>query len=171
MHCRISTPKGIKFRSKLGFNQINITLTKEQSVLIPIKDTFNGENMQVQHSILSNRTDLDLPHYNFTVEVDEKDHNDRDIDCEIKKQGTIEKERSCEFIRIKPDKKNFNIFEANNEIFRHIKESVKKSTEESTIKSLILRNFKRAIRIRVQKNISIKTKCLKYIVKKILLTI
>ena len=84
MHCRISTPKGIKFRSKLGFNQINITLTKEQSVLIPIMDTFNGENMQVQHSILSNKTDLDLPHYNFTVEVDEKDHNDRDIDCEIK---------------------------------------------------------------------------------------
>ena len=31
-HCRVSTPKSIEFRSKLGFgfNQYDITLTKEQ---------------------------------------------------------------------------------------------------------------------------------------------
>ena len=33
MHCRVSTPKSIDFRSKLGFNQYDITLAKEQSVL------------------------------------------------------------------------------------------------------------------------------------------
>ena len=33
IHCRVSTPKTIKFRSKLGFNQYDITLTKEESVL------------------------------------------------------------------------------------------------------------------------------------------
>ena len=33
MHCRVSIPKSIEFRSKLGFNQYDITLTKEQSVL------------------------------------------------------------------------------------------------------------------------------------------
>ena len=29
MHCRVSTPKSIEFRSKIGFNQYDITLTKE----------------------------------------------------------------------------------------------------------------------------------------------
>ena len=30
MHCRVSTPKAIEFKSKLGFNQYDVTLTKEQ---------------------------------------------------------------------------------------------------------------------------------------------
>ena len=33
MDCRVATPKSIEFRSKLGFNQHDITLTKEQSYL------------------------------------------------------------------------------------------------------------------------------------------
>ena len=46
MNCRVATPKSIEFRSKLGFNQYYITLTKEQSVLKSIMDAFEGENMQ-----------------------------------------------------------------------------------------------------------------------------
>ena len=46
MHCRVLTPKSIKFRSKLGFNQYYITLIKEQSVLKSVMDAFEGENMQ-----------------------------------------------------------------------------------------------------------------------------
>ena len=45
MHYRVSTPKTFKFRSKLGFNQYDITLTKEQSVLKSVMDAFEGENM------------------------------------------------------------------------------------------------------------------------------
>ena len=45
MHCRVSTPKTIKFRSKLGFNQYDITLTKKQSVLKSVMNAFEGENM------------------------------------------------------------------------------------------------------------------------------
>ena len=52
MHCRVSTTKSIEFRSKLGFNQNDITLTKEQSVLKSIMDAFEGENMQSQCSVL-----------------------------------------------------------------------------------------------------------------------
>ena len=44
MHCRVSTPKAIEFRSKLEFNQSEITLTKEQSVLKSIMDVFEEEN-------------------------------------------------------------------------------------------------------------------------------
>ena len=33
MHYRVATPKSVEFRSKIGFNQYDITLTKKQSVL------------------------------------------------------------------------------------------------------------------------------------------
>ena len=52
MHCRISTQKSIEFRSKIGFNQYDIKLTKEQSVLKSAMDAFEGENMQTQYSVL-----------------------------------------------------------------------------------------------------------------------
>ena len=58
MHCRVATPKSIEFRSKLGFNQYDITLTKEQSVLKSIMDAFEGENMKNQYSVLGYRIDL-----------------------------------------------------------------------------------------------------------------
>ena len=51
MNCRVATPKSIEFRSKLGFNQYHITLTKEQSILKPVMDAFEGENMQNQYSV------------------------------------------------------------------------------------------------------------------------
>ena len=38
MHCKIVT--ATKFRSKLGFNQHDIILTKGQSVLKPVMDVF-----------------------------------------------------------------------------------------------------------------------------------
>ena len=52
--------KAIEFRSKLGFNQYDITLKKESSVLKSIMDTFEGENMQTQYSVLGYKIDLYL---------------------------------------------------------------------------------------------------------------
>ena len=40
MHCTI--PAAIKLKSKLGFNQYEITLTKEQSVLKSVMNEFEG---------------------------------------------------------------------------------------------------------------------------------
>ena len=37
---RLPKPKKIKFRSGLGFNQINLILKKEQSVVIPLLKEF-----------------------------------------------------------------------------------------------------------------------------------
>ena len=67
MHCRVSTPKSIEFRSKLGFNQCNITLTKEQSVLNSIMDTFEGENMQSQYSVLGYRIEFYFHDYKLAI--------------------------------------------------------------------------------------------------------
>ena len=86
MHCRVSTPKSIEFRSKLGFNQYDIT-----SVLKSIMDVFEGENMQYQYSVLGYRTDLHFHDYKLAIEVDEKGHKDRNIDHEIQRQKALEK--------------------------------------------------------------------------------
>ena len=121
MHCRVSTPKTVEFRSKLGFNKNDITLPKEQSLLIPLMNAFEGENMQTEYSVLGYKIDLYFHDYKLAIEVDEKGPKDRSIDCEIKRQKAIEKRLGCEFIRINPDEENFNIFEPINEIHRLIK--------------------------------------------------
>ena len=75
MHCRVSTPKSIEFRTKLGFNQYDITFTIEQSVLKSVMDAFAGENMQTQCSVLGYGIDLYFHDYKLAIEVDEKGHN------------------------------------------------------------------------------------------------
>ena len=86
MHHRVSTHKLIEFRSKLGFNQYDITLTKEQSVLKSVMDVFEEENMQTQYRVLGYRIDLYFHDYKIALEVDEKIHKDRNIDHEIQRQ-------------------------------------------------------------------------------------
>ena len=166
MHCRGSTPKSIELRSKLGFNQYDITLTKEQLELKSRMDAFEEENMQTQYSILGYRTDLYFHDYKLAIEVDEKGHKDRIIDHEIQRQKALEKELSYEFIRINSDEKDFNIFRVINEIHRHIKNSTEKLTEKSTKKSLIDELSNKLLRLEFKSNNSIKAECLKYVVKK-----
>ena len=46
MQTRLSNPKTIKFRSDLGFNQINLILKKEQSVVITLLKAFSQKTSQ-----------------------------------------------------------------------------------------------------------------------------
>ena len=79
----------IKFRTRLGFKQHNVILTKEQSVLMKGKSSFEGENIQMQYSVLGYRIDLYFRDYKFAKEIDENGQNDRNNDCEIKRQKVI----------------------------------------------------------------------------------
>ena len=164
MRCRVSTPKSIKFKSKIGFNQCEITLNKEQSVLKSVMDAFEEKNMQTQYNVFRYIIDLYFHYYKLAIEVDEKAHKDRNINHEIKRQKTLEKDLNCEFIRINPNEKDFNISKVKNEILRHIKELIKKSTKKVLIDqlSIIL------LRLEFKSNNSIKTRYLEYVVKKIL---
>ena len=47
MQSRLSKLKMIKFRSDLGFNQINLMLKKEQSVVIPLLKVFSAEKIEL----------------------------------------------------------------------------------------------------------------------------
>ena len=124
------------FRTILGFREYNIMNVTEKTTLDSIKNAFEGENIQTHYRVLGYKIDIYFHDYKLAVEIDEKDHQHRDISREIERQKALEKELSCKFIRINPDKENFNVFKAQNEIFRHIKESNKESTKELTKKSL-----------------------------------
>ena len=69
-------------------------------------------------------------------------------------------------IRINPDEKDFNIFKEINKIHTHIKKSSQKSTEKSTAKSLIDDLPKSLMELELKSNYSIKSRCLKWVVKK-----
>ena len=77
--------------------------------------------MQTHYRVLEYKIDIYFYDYKLPVEIDGKDHQDRDISREIEKQKALEKELGCKFIRINPNKENLSIFKAQNEIFRHIK--------------------------------------------------
>ena len=90
MQSRLSDSKAIKFRTDLGFNQINLILKKEQSVIKPIIDAFKVEDIRIQYTVLGYRIDIYFYEYKLAVEIDELGHNDRNTDYEIKRQRKIE---------------------------------------------------------------------------------
>ena len=125
------TDKTNEIRKKLGCKVIDLFNTNEQSLIRVIKDLFEGDNMQTQHDVLGYKTDLYFLDYKITIEDDEFNHIDRDPEYEAKRQIEIEEEFDCIFIRFNTtDAPNFKINEAINEIYRHIKQSIKKQTEE-----------------------------------------
>ena len=69
-------------------------------------------------------------------------------------------ELGCKFIRIDPDKEDFDIFLAINEMLRHIKQSTKKT--------LINKISTRLLRLKFKSDNVTKSKGTKFIVKKLL---
>ena len=75
MQTTLSKPETIKFRSDLGFNQINLIPKKEQSVVISILKAFSAEKINLPPKILENeriRTDMYFSDQKSVVEIDEK---------------------------------------------------------------------------------------------------
>ena len=107
MQCRLPSEETEKFRSELGFKRHDIIMTKEQLVLKLIKDAFERENMQTEYSVLGYKIDLYFYDYKHAIEVDQKGH--KNINHEIERQKTIEKNLDCKLIRNNPDKENVNI--------------------------------------------------------------
>ena len=114
MQSRLSDSKIIKFRTDLGFNQINLILKKEESVVIPLLTAFPAEKIKLQHKAIKNervRTDMYFSDHKFAIEIDEKGHTDRNQDEENERQAKIEKHSHCKYFhRINPDAEGFNIF-------------------------------------------------------------
>ena len=168
MNCR--TMSAVNFKTRLGFKQHDPIMTQEQLILSKIVALFATEKIILQH-VLGYRIDAYFPKYKLAIEVDEQEHNSRDIDYEIARQKALEKELTCTFIRINPAEENFNIFVEIGKIQNYITKSTKKLTEESTKKSLTDEFPNKLLRLQFKSNNSMKPKGLKYVVKKILPTL
>ena len=151
------TEESCNLKRNLGFRLHGVINTKEQTAINVIKDAFEGEDMQTPYSLLGYRINLYFHKHKLVIEVDELGHADRNLSDEIERQKMLEKELDCMFIRINPDGKNFIIFREINKIHRHI-----------TKKLLIDDLSKRLLELEFKSNHSIKSKCLNWIVKKML---
>ena len=116
--------------------------------------------MKTQYSVSGYMIDLYFHKHKLATEVAELGHADRNLSNEIERQKAPEKQLECVFIRINRDEENFNIFKEIDKIHRHI--------EKPTKKSLINDLSKRLLELGFKLNHSIKSKCSKWIVKKIL---
>ena len=80
MQSRLSDSEIIKFRSDLGFKQINLILRKEQPEVIPLLKAFSAEKIKLQHKALKServRADMYFSEHKLVVEIDEKGHTNR----------------------------------------------------------------------------------------------
>ena len=69
---------------------------------------------------------IDLHLHEYKIEIYENRHSDRNIDCKIKIEKEIEQELGFKFVRMDPDKEDFDSFRIISEAFRHIKQSTRK---------------------------------------------
>ena len=84
------------------------------------------------------------------------------------KDKALERELDCVFIIVDSDAVDFNIGKEINKIHRHINQSTIQQTEQKTKESLIDNLSKGLLEFKFKQNNQIKTKCLKWIAKKIL---
>ena len=121
-------------------------LKKEQSVIESIRDTFKGEDIRIQYTVLGYRIDLYFYEHKLAIEIDELGHNDRNTDYETKREREIKNELNCVFIRTNPDVANFNINELNNQLFKHIIQSKEKNAVNKVINK-IAEDFKKIVAV------------------------
>ena len=162
------TDESCKFKRNLGFTLHHVINTKEQTVINSIKDAIGGENMQTRYIVLGYRIDLYFHKYKLAIEVYELGYNDRSADHEIQRQRALQRELNCVVIRINPGAVDFSICKEINKIHRHINQSTIQQTEQKTKESLIDNLSEGLLELEFKQNNSIKSKCLKWIVKKIL---
>ena len=79
----------MQIQKNFKFRLHDVIKTKQQPVLEPIKDVFEGENVQSEYYILCYRVDLYFHDYKLVIDVDEFDHNVRDINYETRRQKVI----------------------------------------------------------------------------------
>ena len=104
---------------RCDFNQIKINANKNNEFI-------SRRDGQTQYDVLSYRIDLYFHDYKLAIKTGQNGHIDRNIDYERRRRA-IGQERGCKFFRIDPGEKHFDIFTAIIEIFRHIKQSTKKT--------------------------------------------
>ena len=109
-----------------------------------LKKLFENEDIIEEYFALHYRSDFTFKKLVLLVETDEKRHAGRGSDYEKRRQNELGK-LGYHFIRINPDKIDFNDYEEFGTVSTYIAVSIKKQTEELTKKSLIVDLSKRIL--------------------------
>ena len=83
------TVKAGEFKSKLGFNQLDPTMTKQQSTGLRLRKSFPNKEIIEYFSTLYYLIDYYFPKCKLAIEVDEIGHKDRDQTKENKRQKDL----------------------------------------------------------------------------------
>ena len=152
--CAVKT-QAVIFRKKIGVNQHDKVLRKQQSLSIRLKKLFPNEEIIEEYFELHYKTDFTFKKHMLVVEIDEKGHVDRDLDYEKERQKELEK-LNYHLIRINPDKPDFDDYKEFGTASTYIAESIKKLTEQSTKRSLTDHLTKRLLGLEFKSSHSIK---------------
>ena len=174
----IKAVKAAELKIKLGFNQFDPIMTKQQSIGLTIRKTF--PNQEIIEGFYAKKidyvTDFYLPKRKLAKEVDELGHKDRKQNK--KRQKKLEEYLGCTFIRTDPDEEDFSGYDGlgkiqafidklKDEELEKLKDKIKELKKDK--KSLIDKISKRLLNFKVEKKEhSIKLKCLKWVIEKIL---
>ena len=82
MDCR--TDESCNLKRNLGFTLQDVINAKVQTVINPIKDAFEGDDMQNQYSALGYRIDLYFHKHKLAIEVDKLGHADINLVMKLK---------------------------------------------------------------------------------------
>ena len=74
-NCKTTTE--VEFRTKLGFNQQDLVMNKEQSLLIKIAKVFPKEEKLPPYHVLGSKLICIFLSIKLAIEIDEEGHNDR----------------------------------------------------------------------------------------------
>ena len=163
----IKTVKAGELNIRLGFNQLDPIMTKQQAIVWRLRKLFSNEEIIEDVSTLSYLIEFYFPKYKLAIEVDELGHKDRDQTKENKRQKDLKEYLVYKFIRIIPEEENVDVYDGLKKILTFINELKKKENKKSLIDDL----SKRPLKLKFKSNRSIKLKCFKWVVEKTLLTI
>ena len=164
--CRKSSKKFLEFKKKLGLDP-DVVTCDEQDIISASQVAFEGETIHTQYCIKNKRLYAYFPKYKLGVEVGEYNHEGLSFEYQQISQFMIES-HGITIIRINPDDVDFNMNRLIKQIYTHITKSTKKQTNVWTKKSLIGDLSKRLLELEFKSNHSIKSKCLKWIIKNFL---
>ena len=166
--CRKASQKLLKFKETLGLDPFKF-FCDEKDIINALQVAFEVEIILTQYYVENKRLDAYFPKYKAEIEVVKHNHKSRYPNYEKSKQLMIGG-HGITVIRTNPEAPNA-INRPINQIQTHIIKSPKTLTEKSAKKSLIDDISKRLLELEFKSNHSIKSKCLKWIVRKVLPTL
>ena len=107
----MKTVKAGELKIKLGFNQLDPMMNKQQATDVRLRKFFSNKETIEDFSALNYLIDFYFPKYKLAIEVDELGHKDRDQTKENKRQNNLKEYFDYKFIRINTDEENFYVYD------------------------------------------------------------